>query len=116
MYLYDTEKNLFIMNIPNDLDDVEENLLASVRFVKDLAQEYINDQFGTSEEGVHLFMENKTIIHKGEKTKCILVFASEFPIGIMVTNANMEKSNLIGPYSTKTKTLYKQYMSKVPEG
>ena len=116
MYLYDTEKDLFVMDVPNSLGEVEEVLVTSVRFVQDLAQEYVNEKFGDSEKGVHLFMENKTILHKGKKTKCILVFASEFPIGIMVTNANMEKSDLIGPYSTKTKTLYKQYMSKVPEG
>ena len=113
MWLYDVEKNLFILELPSDFGSVEECLSGSIKLVTDLAGEYIDEE--DYDQGLHLFMENKYIKYKGSDEKGIVVFASEFPIGIIVMNAEMQNTNIIGPYSTKNKKLYKAWHKRTPE-
>ena len=109
IWLFDVEKEAFMLELPSNFDNIEESLSASLNMLQEMIQDTsANDDF-------HLFMENRYFKYKGIDEKGILVFASEFRVGIIVMNAEMQNSHRIGPYSTKQKKLYKSMYKKTPE-
>ena len=113
MWLYDVEKDLFVLELPSAFDEIEACLVGAIKLVRDLAGESLNNS--DQEEGLHLFMKNIYLKYKGTDKKGIVIFASEFPVGIIVLNAEMMNANIIGPYSTKNKKLYKRWHKQIPE-
>ena len=113
IWLYDVEKDLFVLELPADFDCVEDCLAGAIKMVRDIAGEALDEE--DQDQGLHLFMENKYLLYKGEEEKGIVVYACEFPIGIIVMNAEMQNTKIVGPYSTKTKKLYKRWHKTVPE-
>jgi|TARA_B100002019_G_C21108812_1_gene517321 hypothetical protein len=101
IWLFDTDKEVFLLELPSELDGVEDCLGFGLNILQEMIQD-VNE-----ENDFHLFMENKYFKYKGVDEKAILLFASEFRIGVIVMNAEMQNSRIIGPYSTKSKTLYK---------
>ena len=106
-WIFEIGPDYLLFKLPMYSDEVEDVLQDALKFVKNITLDM--------EEEINLYMENRSIFYKGETTKCILVYAAEFPIGVLVFNANMTKANRIGPYSTRDKRLYTIWHSETPE-
>ena len=98
-----------MLELPSDLDGVEDCLSAALHMLQEMIQDTREDN------DFNLFMENKYFLRRGRKEKGILIFASEFWIGIIVMNAEMQNTQRVGPYSTKTKKLYRNLYLSLPE-
>ena len=98
-----------MLELPSDLQGVEECLTAGLHMLQEMIQDTRDDN------DFHLFMENRYLIRRGMKEKGILIFASEFRVGIIVMNAEMRNTQRVGPYSTKSKRLYRNPYQNLPE-
>ena len=110
IWLFDTNKEVFLLELPAEkLKGTEDCLSFAIRVLQEMIQD-INE-----EDDYHLFMENKYFKYKGQDEKAILIFASEFRIGVIVMNDEMQNAQISGPYSTKQKKLYKSLYKNIPE-
>ena len=106
IWLYDVNHDAPIVDVPITYGDVKEALSSALSFLKGMVDDLDEEKF--------LFMENKKHDWLGKEINCVLVFASEFPIGILVLNCSLQ-SKLVGPYSTKTKKIIKNWHKIMPE-
>ena len=105
-WIYEVGEHHLMFRLPMQFDDIHEILQAAVKFIKNITR-------GMGD--ANLFMENMNVPYQGETHSCILVFCSEFPVGVLVFNATMSRTNQIGPYSMKHRKLYKTWHKATPE-
>ena len=106
-WIFEIGPDYLLFKLPMYSEEIEDILQDALKFVKNITLDM--------DEDINLYMENKTILHNGEEIKCILVYCAEFPIGVLVFNANMTKSERIGPYSTRDQKLYTSWHKNTPE-
>lgn len=106
-WIFEIGPDYLLFKLPMYSEEIEDILQDALKFVKNITLDM--------EEDIHLYMENKKMPYKGEEIKCILVYAAEFPVGVLVFNASMKKADRIGPYSVKDQKIYTAWHKETPE-
>lgn len=106
-WIFEVGPDYLLFKLPMDSEEVEDIIQDAVKFVKSITADM--------EEDIHLYMENKDIVYQGNTLSCIVVYSAEFPIGVIIFNASLSKTNQVGPYCVKNKKMYTTWHKETPE-